>query len=75
MTGNTPYKTDNIIPWGWRHLGQNAARMQVHMGKVIAAKAKITTISAANADYAPLGLDPAVTCNRGLALLSKIAGA
>lgn len=75
MMGNTPGNTDNIIPWGWRHLGQNAAGMQVHMGKAVAAKAKIATACAANADYAPLGLDPAVTCNRGLALLSKIAGA
>ena len=66
---------DNIILWGWRHLGKTAVGVKVHMSEATVANTKTNKAMAVNANYPPLGLEHATTFDRGLALLSKIAGA
>jgi hypothetical protein len=66
--------TDNIIPWGWNNMGHGFSSVQVRLARSGIRKVTRVHSAAANADYPPLGMDEAVTGDRGLALLSEIIG-
>lgn len=55
-------------------MGHGPVNVQVRLLRSGIRKVKSTQTLAANADYPPLGMDEAVTCDRGLALLSHIIG-
>jgi hypothetical protein len=74
MTGNSTRYTDNIIHWGWREFGHGPVGVHIRVVRAGVSKTARTATTTANQDYPPLGKEAAVTCDRGLALLSSIAG-
>ncbi len=74
MTVISTRYADNIIPWGWSNMGHGSLSVQVRLVRSGIRKVTSANGAAANADYPPLGMDEAVTCDRGLALLSQITG-
>jgi hypothetical protein len=74
MTVISTRYANNIIPWGWSNIGHGSVTVQVRLVRSGIRKMAVVQGPLANANYAPLGMEEAVTCDRGIALLSQIAG-